>query len=199
MISRGPISGSAGSGAAVAGSGLGVRLAVVDPRLAVVLVLVFGFAGSVASPLSSVFAVSSTAGVATGFGVTGAGLMVRRPAGLRVRGGVVAAVFGASSIFSGGAPSGDSAGVAVGIAAGIDAGAPAASVTGGQGSGNRSTDETRFVFHYPLKLGLSVAYHSAMLDPPASVRRSTEEQLISSFVVIRTSRFDSKNQILSLT
>jgi hypothetical protein len=38
-----------------------------------------------------------------------------------------------------------------------------------------------------------------MSDPPRSAERSTEEQLIGSFVVIRTSCFDSKDQILSLT
>jgi len=170
MISRGPISGSAASGAAVAGSGFGVRLAVVEPRLVVVLAPVFGFAGSVASPLSSVFAVSSTAGVSTGFGFTGTGETVRRPAGLRVRGGVVATIFGASSIFSGGAPSGDSAGVAVGIAAGKEVGASAASVTGGSGSGNRApTDDTRLVFPLPVEVKGSVVAvsFSAMLDPPA--------------------------------
>jgi len=175
MISRGPISGSAGTGTdvggvAVAGSGLGVRFAVVDdPRLVVVLVIVFGFAGSVASPLSSVFAVSSTAGVSSGFGFTVAGVMVRRPAGLRVRGGLVIAVFGASSILSGGALIGDSSGVAVGIAVGMDVGASVASVTGGSGSGNRApTDDTRFVFPLPVEVKGSVVAvsFSAMSDPP---------------------------------
>ena len=77
MISRGPISGSTGTGADVAGSGLGVRLAAVELRLVVVRVPVFGFAASVASPFSSVFEVSSTAGASIGFGFTGTGETVQ--------------------------------------------------------------------------------------------------------------------------
>jgi hypothetical protein len=96
MIRRGPISGSAAGSAA--GSGLGllafVVVVAVEPRLGVARVLGLalgaseGAAVSAGSPAvlgSSFLAVSSVAAVSETFGFTGVGVVVRRPAGRRIR------------------------------------------------------------------------------------------------------------------
>ena len=167
MIRRGPISGSGATSAAGSGFGFVVFAVVVEvvavrlgfvrlPGLALGTsegAAVSGIASAVLE--SSFLAVPSVAVVSETFGFTVDVVVVRRPAGRRVR-GVVAAVVGfAFAVGASGWTSG-AASLFSGVASGVGAGAAATSVTGGSGSGSRApTDDTRLVFPDPLEADAS--------------------------------------------
>ena len=152
-MSRGPVSGTGSGGGFVA-------RAVDEPRLAELRVEGFGSAGSVVGCSSFLAAVGCSSFLTSSAVVTGgraAGVVARRPAGLRVRDarGVGVTLRGSGSApFSTTGGAGDSDALASGVGSGV--GAAATSVTGSGGSSIVApTDDTRFVFLAALGVGVA--------------------------------------------